>query len=81
MGGVGELRASQVAGDDAGAAADVKDCVWIGDWGMNDAVVSKSNEGEMLVMKAGVLCWAKDREIVSWRLEVLCVLGLWKKRR
>ena len=29
---------------------------------MNDAVVSKSDEGEMLVMKAGVLCWAKDRK-------------------
>lgn len=55
--------------------------MWIGDWGVNDAVVSKSDEGEMLVMKAGVLCWAKDREIVSCRLEVLCVLGLWKTRR
>ena len=38
---------------------------------MNDAVVSKSDEGEMLVMKAGVLCWAKSKEIVSWWLEIL----------
>ena len=61
VGSVGELGASEVAGDDASAAANVKDGVWIGNGCMNNAVVGKGDEGEVLMMEAGVLCWADGK--------------------
>ena len=39
--------------------------MWIRDRGVNDTVVSESDKGEVLIMKAGVLCRASDRGVVS----------------
>ncbi len=57
VGGEGELGAAEVAGDDAGAAADVEDGVRVRDGGVDDAVVDEGDEGEVLVVEAGVLGW------------------------
>ena len=69
VGGIEELRASEVAGDKASVTANVEDCAWVRDGGVDDAVVSKSNEGEVLVVKTGVFCWARGKQLVSKRFQ------------
>lgn len=54
--------------------------MWIGDGGVKDTVVGKGDEREVLIMEAGVLCWAKGRKVVSWRLAVLFKYKLRKRR-
>ena len=65
VGGIGRLRAFETAGDDASAIANIEECIWVGDGGVDDAVVSKGDEGEMLVVETGVFCWARGQEVVS----------------
>ena len=36
---------------------------------MDDAVVSKGNEGDVLVVKTGVFSWARGKELVSKRFQ------------
>ena len=61
--GIEELRASEVAGDKASVTANVEDCAWVRDGGVDDAVVSKGNEGEVSVVKTGVFCWARGKQL------------------
>ena len=57
VGGIGELRAFEITGDDASATANIEECVGLRDEGVDDAVVSKGEEGEVLLVEMGVFCW------------------------
>lgn len=61
------MRVSDMAGDDASATANVEDCVWVRNGGVDDAIVRKGDEGEVLVVEIGVFCWARGQEVVSKR--------------
>ena len=54
-GGIRRLRAFETAGDDASAIASIEECIWVEDGGVDDAVISKGDEGEMLVVETSVL--------------------------
>ena len=49
----------KVAGDDADATANVEYCVWVRDRSVDDAGISKGDEGEVLVVETGVICRAR----------------------
>ena len=52
------MGAFGIAGDDASATANVEYCVWVGDRSVDDAGISKDDEGEVLIVETGVFCQA-----------------------